>query len=158
MTSITFKPQYVSGRGVIVLLLMVAFAFVPVRCDASAVAHSIFIDPFANDTRPASSGQPTTEMAMGHGHHHQADAFAGSDDFSGAADQQVRCPLGIDNGTDTKSQRPVGATLDLPTTPILSNFVILPPLHGDQVSRLSSPITVLSGITQPPEAPPPKPS
>lgn len=140
---------------VITLLLVVSFAFIPVRCDASSAPHSIFLDPI-----PSGGGQDVRSSSTAmtdHSHHHaamhHAAKTAASDDSAPAQDV---CALTQAEGTDLQSQQPVGAALDLPVTPVAPMVSALLPLEGERLMPISAPTTTLTGISAPPEAPPPK--
>lgn len=146
------------GLQLVTLLVLVSFAFIPVRCDASAAPHSIFVDPVAIDTEHEAdpSGSQMSGMAGMHHHHAgmtQSDAAA---DGTESSPLQDVCAVHLANGADPESQQPVGATLDLPTTTALTASTILPPLDGESIARPASAVDKLTGIAAPPDAPPPK--
>lgn len=139
------------------LLLVVSFAAIPVRCDASMAPHSIFVDPVAMDA----DADRQSDAAPVDNHHHHAGMhdMAGmtadvADDASSAA--QDGCVVSMTAGTDLHSQQPVGAAFDLPTTPVPPVASALLPIEGELVVFASASTMVLTGIMAPPEAPPPK--
>jgi hypothetical protein len=153
------------GIRLVSLFLIVSFAVIPVRCDVSAAPHSIFTAPgvmnamdrhahHATGATPRESAKsvphhsPMAEDASGHRHGVAADGAS--------ADLTERCSSVLGSGGDPKSQQPVSATLDLPTSSITPDAVTLQPLDTQAELLLFAPATVLSGITAPPEAPPPK--
>ena len=140
---------------VVTLLLVVSFAFIPVRCDASSAPHSIFVDPVPSGGEPVarSSSAAMTDHSHHHaGMHHTAKTAAAED----STPAQEACALTQAEGTDLHSQQPVGAALDLPVTPVTPMVAALMLLEGERVVPISAPTATLTGISAPPEAPPPK--
>jgi len=164
------------GMSLISLLLVVSFVLIPVRCDASTAPHSIFVSP--NMLNPSAghehhmSGAATQSeqtksiphhspvaadadpaMAAMHGHTQTA-----SDTPDSPAERSARdhCASLLASDNDPGSQQPVGATLDLPPTSVVANSTTLQPLDGEPLLLSFGPTSILSGITTPPDAPPPK--
>lgn len=159
------------GLRLVSLLVIVSFAFIPVRCDASTAPHSIFVAPdmlnqsgghahHATDTshhthaaaKSAPHHSPMAADMTGHTH------TAASDDAPsnlGDSSQQA-CAVALAAGSDPGSQQPVGATLDLPASSVTPVTVTLQPLDLQTELLLFAPAAVLTGITAPPDAPPPK--
>lgn len=158
----SWRAEYgARGLRLVILLVIVSFAFIPVRCDASSAPHSIFVDPVVLDSERgshhASASHTQSEMPAGHAHHAgmHHDAKSASTAVDSDPLQDV-CALTLTSGTDTSSQQPIGAALDLPTTPVPPVANALLPFEGDSPTRVSAPAIVLTGVTAPPEAPPPK--
>lgn len=164
------------GMSLISLVLVVSFALIPVRCDASTAPHSIFVSPnMLNQadghqhhmSGAAAQSEPTKSIphhspvaadvdpAMAAMHDHGQMAGETSDS-TGSAPVCERCAPLLANGNDPGSQQPVGATLDLPPTSVVANSTTLQPLDGEPLLLSFGPISILSGITTPPDAPPPK--
>ncbi len=171
------------GLQVIALLLIVSFVCIPVRCDASAAPHSIFMsatmvnEQHAGTHHHAATDAASTDAAPTHekhvpGHdprmamattHHAASAQTqvpqpSSDLAPVALQNSLHNPCGVSlaSGNDPKSQQPVGATLDLPTTTIAPDSTTLHPLDTTALELMFAPAVELSGFIAPPEAPPPK--
>ncbi len=150
------------GLQLVTLLLIVSFAFIPVRCDASTAPHSIFVDPVVAERAGDAQARPSAGSNAGASMHHQhhagmvmADQAADSDASTETASQED-CAIVLDNGADLSSQQPVGAALDLPTTPVPPNEAALIPLDGEPIVRSTAPVTAPDGVLSPPDAPPPK--
>ena len=152
------------GFRLATLVLIVSFAFIPVRCDASTAPHSIFVDPIALDGPDAHEhhGETSAPAPTAHHQHHHgmemADDAALSEVVQAEAPDvaQELCPLFLASGSDPESQQPVGAALDLPTTPVSPDATTLLPLDGERLDRPTAAVIVLSGIPTVPESPPPK--
>lgn len=161
----TTTAQYrIWGFRLATLVLIVSFAFIPVRCDASTAPHSIFIDPTAlngNDAH-AHHAETSAPATTAQHHHHHGMAMGADTTDSGVAQvaasdaAQQACPLALASGSDPESQQPVGAALDLPTTPVSPDATTLLPLDGERLGRSSAPAIALSGIPVVPDSPPPK--
>lgn len=81
-------------------------------------------------------------------------ADMGSPETRDASPSVDVCALTV--GADLNSQQPVGAALDLPTTPIPPVASNLLPIEGTLVTRVNPVPLTLTGVAAPPEAPPPK--
>jgi len=140
----------------VTLLLIASFALIPVRCDASTAPHSIFTDPMTVD---AADDKSDAESVTHHHQHHpgmnMADMTADAGNAHSSTSDEL-CSISLTAGTDLHSQQPVGAALDVPTTPVPPVAVGLFQLDGEPIVRASAPVLVLTGVTAPPEAPPPK--
>ena len=158
------------GIPLVSLLLIVSFAFIPVRCDASAAPHSIFVSPtMLGMTSPAahqhhSGGAAPQQTVPGHdpamraaamdhtSHHHEAS----ESDSTDPSPSEESSPRSLANSGDPQSQQPVGATLDLPTTSVTPISTMLLPLEREPLLLVLPVAAALHGMTVRPEAPPPK--
>jgi hypothetical protein len=157
------------GLRLVSLLVIVSFTFIPVRCDASAAPHSIFVAPnmlnqsgehahHATETshhavaKSVPHHSPVAADTAGHTHN------AASDDASSSLSDssQQACAVTLAAGSDPESQQPVGATLDLPATSLNPDTATLQPLDMETELLLFAPAAVLTGMAAPPDAPPPK--
>ena len=155
------------GIRLISLLLIVSFAFIPVRCDASAAPHSIFIAPgVMNET----GGHPhhATGIAQGavsksvphhspvvddSSAHQQCNRASIADRVSSTPDDSSQVhTLSLSGSADPASQQPVGGTLDMPPTSITPGSTTLQPLDTQTELLLFAPAAVLDGISTPPDA------
>lgn len=150
------------------LAIIISLIFIPVRCDASAAPHSIFVSaaamnmPGEHSHHAESTG--TNEPAKSVPHHSPVAAdgtmqhHTEADHVMSRTDDPIQqlCSLALTNGNDPESQQPVGAALDLPTTPITPNSATFQPLDTQSTLLLFAQAAVLSGIAFPPDAPPPK--
>lgn len=155
------------GLRPVVLLLVVSFMFIPVRCNASSAPHSIFVDPVvpertdAHAHHLAATAKPGESTPAGHHHHHHG-AVASSESTEAKGDllradtSKLHCPFDLPGGSDAQSQQPVGGSLDLPTTPVAPDLAIPLPLDGERVGLTNAPTLALSGIPISPDSPPPK--
>lgn len=162
------------GLWLVSLLVITSFAFIPVRCDASAAPHSIFLAPnmlnHSGEHAHHAAEKPQGSSAKTVPHHspvtgdpstHQhGESNSASDRGSSPADDPNQSIPSTDLGTgsDPESQQPVGAALDLPTTSVDPTTTLLRPLDTQPQLLIFAPAAVLSGISAPPEFPPPKPS
>lgn len=164
------------GMSLISLLLVVSFALIPVRCDASTAPHSIFVSPNMLNQADGhqhhmgdAAAQPEQTKSIPHhspvaanadpamaAMHDHGQMTGETPDSTGSAPVCERCAPLLANGNDPGSQQPVGATLDLPPTSVVANSTTLQPLDGEPLLLSFGPISILSGITTPPDAPPPK--
>ncbi len=158
------------------LALVVSFALIPVRCDASTAPHSIFLSPnmlnhSGSHQQHTSDAAAQSEQSRSIPHHSpvaadadpamagmHADAQTTSDtpDSTGNNSASEHCAPLLGNENDPGSQQPLGATLDLPATSVTANSTTLQPLDGEPLLLSFGPTSILSGITTPPDAPPPK--
>lgn len=153
------------GIRLITLMLVVSFVFIPVRCDASAAPHSIFVAPVAMGSMAhshhemAHSGPAKTvagKSMLAHTQHHDATASSSAKSMLAARSLRAPCSAMLSSGADPKSQQPVGAALDLPTAPVPPTSSAL--LARDGATVLSWPAQAVApqGIALEPDAPPPK--
>jgi hypothetical protein len=156
MNETTTARYRIWGFRLATLVLIVSFAFIPVRCDASTAPHSIFVDPVALDgpATHAHHAETSDPAPAAHHQHHHGMVMADVSTVSEGA-QEV-CPLALAGGSDAESQQPVGAALDLPTTPVAPDASTLLPLDGERLNRSTAPVIALSGIPTIPDSPPPK--
>ncbi len=158
------------------LMVVLSFVFIPVRCDASTAPHSIFISPnMLNQTdghRHHGAGSESPGRAKSIAHHspvtfdpdasdspaHLHGQAADSNRSNASMEETARehCAPLLGSGSDPASQQPVGATLDLPPTSIVSGSNALQPLDSEPLRISFGPTAILSGIATPPDSPPPE--
>lgn len=147
----------------ITLMLLVSFAFIPVRCDASVAAHSIFASPSGmasmghGHAAHHASGQKVVpgKSMLGHASHPASPAER-QHLATGAFGAEEPGRVLLAGGSDPESQQPVGAALDLPTPPVPPDAGIPLIAADDVVSLAAAAVVVLHGIAISPDAPPPK--
>ena len=145
------------GIPLISLVLIVSFAFIPVRCDASDAPHSIFVSPnmlamknTGSHQHHSSSTEVRERTVPGH---NPAMAVTGLDHTT---DRSASNPGWLANGSDPESQHPLGAAFALPTTSVTPGSTNLLSLEGQRRPLLVPVALALDGMTVPPEAPPPR--
>lgn len=163
------------GMPLISLAVILSFVFIPVRCDASTAPHSIFVSPnMLNQTsdhqhHAASAARSERSQTIAHhspliieagsattaSHVHEADLDMSAASQSSDSAHTPGAPM-LGNPSDPGSQQPAGATLDLPPSSVISNTTNLQPLDGEPLLLSFDRLLVLSGISTPPDAPPPK--
>jgi len=147
------------GIRLVTILLIVSFAFIPVRCDASTAPHSIFVDPTGMNMERMAGHQhaaaASSESGSMTGHHHHG-APTSSSDADSADASHLLCQFMLADGADAQSQQPVGAALDLPATPVPPDIEALLQMDGDPLMQANPPAAMLTGISIPPDSPPPK--
>lgn len=145
------------GLRIVTVLVVLSFAFIPVRCDASTAPHSIFVDPVTLASDGHAHHAAEQEAAGEHAHHHHAGMSHATDVASVASDpMQDLCALSLGAGADASSQQPVGAALDLPVTPVPPSETALLSRDDESLLRFAAPAAMHSEIAVAPDAPPPK--
>lgn len=146
------------GIRLVTLVLIVSFAFIPVRCDASTAPHSIFVDPIGMNMERMSGHQhaaASSEPGTTAGHHHHGEP--NSTGSTGSADtSHLLCQFMLADGADAQSQQPVGAALDLPATPVPPDIEALLQVDSTALLLANAPAEMLTGVAIPPDSPPPK--
>lgn len=150
------------------LLLVLSFAFIPVRCDASTAPHSIFVSPtMLNATgghahHTGHENRTATVKSVAHHSPLSLDAASAEPGAHEHGPSATDAPTGDQPGSqlgganDPGSQQPVGATLDLPPTSVIGESSILPLLERTLQLLVFAPISIPGGITTAPDPPPPK--
>lgn len=157
------------GIRLVSLLLIVSFAFIPVRCDASAAPHSIFVAPGAMNEAGGhthhASGIAHEAVSKSVPHHspvaddssaHQHTPSSSDRASSTQDDSSPARSLSLTGRADPASQQPVGGTLDVPPTSITPSSITLQSLDTQTELLLFAPPSVLDGISAPPDVPPPR--